>query len=395
MSDELTVFLATLADESRPVRAMKLTYLSDLTRQALAEFQATWRVLGQERRVELVNALVEQAEANIHLNFHAILRACLADPDPRVRKQAIEGLWEDEKPSLVAPLADLLNLDPEPEVRAAAAISLGRFVLLGALGEIADEPARLAGDALYASWRRHGESSAVRRRALEGLACSTIAGLAEMISSAYYDEDAQMRESALYAMGRHAHPRWAKFILAELTSQEPAMRYEAAQAAGEMGLKSAVQPLIRAVDDADGHVREAAVLALGKIGGPAARRVLEALVNGEDEGLAQAAEDALAELNFNSNQLEDVLLDFSAHPDPTSRDDAVEDEDADWEAEEDDLFSAGEFADRYGAGRFAVDDEFADEEDALEDEDIEEDDFAEDDDLDWDDDESDDEVDWR
>lgn len=388
MSDDLEFLLAQLADDSWPVRTMKLAHLSDLPRAAVVQFQDAWQTFGRERRLELITTLVEQAEANIHMNFHAVLRACLTDADPRVRKQAIEGLWEDERTSLVAPLVTLLSTDPEPDVRAAAAISLGRFVLLGALGEIADASARLASDALHAAWNRRGESAEVRRRALESLACSLSPDLPDMIRSAYYDEDAQMRESALYAMGRHGHPRWAKFILAELTSYEPGMRYEAALAAGEIGLKSAVQQLIRAVDDADGHVREAAVLALGKIGGPAARRALEALIAGQDETLAQAAEDALAELSFNSEQIDNVMLEFSARPAARTPLSAADEADEDWgDADGGDLFDEDDgFADRYG------DDGFDDEEDAFGEDAFDED---EDDGLDWDDEDSDDDLDWR
>ncbi len=120
MADDLELLLAHLGDDNRPVRTMKLAYLSDLSRPAVGQFQDAWETLGLERRVELITALVEQAEANIHLNFHAVLRACLMDTDPRVRQQAIEGLWEDEKTTLVAPLITLLGSDPEPGVRAAA-----------------------------------------------------------------------------------------------------------------------------------------------------------------------------------------------------------------------------------------------------------------------------------
>lgn len=383
MSNDLESLLTQLADESRPIRAMRLTYLSDLTRAALGQFQETWDTLAPERRVELITTLVEQAEANIHVNFHAVLRACLTDADPRVRKHAIEGLWEDERPSLVPPLIALLHTDPEAEVRAAAAVSLGRFALLGALGEIADEPAQLAGDALRAAWDRYDESSEVRRRALEGLACTACPDLPELINAAYYDEDARMRESALYAMGRDAHPRWNKIVLAELASHEPAMRYEAALAAGEMGLKSAVKPLIRALDDVDSHVREAAVLALGQIGGVAARRALEMLVAGEDEQLASAAGDALAELSFNSEQLDDVMLEFPAQamgrsPAGAALTDA-EAFDADLGDEEDEgFFDEGDLY----------------EEDFLDDE-YEYDELDEEGDLDWDDEDLEDDLDWR
>ena len=57
---------------------------------------------------------------------------------------AIDGLWEDNRPTLVGPLVNLATNDPVAEVRAAAAIALGRFVLLGALGEISEARAAQA-----------------------------------------------------------------------------------------------------------------------------------------------------------------------------------------------------------------------------------------------------------
>lgn len=312
MSEGLIAFLEVLADESRPVRSINLAELSDLTRSQLATFRAAWDGLSPSRRLELVSHMVEQAEANIHLNFHAILRTCLQDEDARVRQLAIEGLWEDEKTNLIQPLVDLLNGDPSVEVRAAAAMSLGRYVLLGVLGEIAEAPARLAEAALQAAWDRHDEPIEVRRRVLESLAFSTNPALRQMIRDAYYHEEDLMRQSAIFAMGCSADARWARYILAELDSQQPAMRFESAVAAGEIGLREAVQPLIRRLDDPDSGVREAAATALGKIGGPAARRALEALLGSSDEALVAAAEDALDELAFNSQDLPNLMMDYSA-----------------------------------------------------------------------------------
>lgn len=298
MSQEFDAFLTVLADESRPVRAIDLIPLSDLGRDRLPHFAGAWSGLSPARRRELVVALVEQAEVNIHLNFHAVLRSLLGDPDETVRRLAVEGLWEDEKPSLVKPLIVLLREDASAEVRASAAISLGRFILLGVLDEIGPEPASAAESALHETWFREGEVNAVRRRALEGLAYGSLPDLNELILNAYYDEDESMRQSALFAMGRTADSRWSKLVLTELDSYEPAMRFEAAQAAGELSLRPAVQPLIRHLDDPDQAVREAAVAALGKIGGPVAKRVLKAVLKVDDEVLAQAADDALAELTF-------------------------------------------------------------------------------------------------
>lgn len=311
MTQEFDSLLIALADESRPVRSIDLFPLSDLDRGRLPRFSGAWSGLAPARRRELAAALVEQAEANIHLNFSAILRSLLGDQDETVRRLAIEGLWEDEKPSLVAVLIGLLREDSSAEVRASAAVSLGRFVWLGVLEEIGPEHASAAESALHETWFREGEPSAVRRRALEGLAFGSLPDLNELILNAYYDENELMRQSALFAMGRTADSRWAKLVMSELESHEPAMRFEAAQAAGEMGLRPAVQQLIRHVDDPDESVREASVAALGKIGGPAAKRALQTLLKSDDEALAQAADDALAELNFGAELDENALAEVS------------------------------------------------------------------------------------
>ncbi len=368
MTQDFDALLQQLTDAGRPVRSIDLFALSDATRDRVTDFERAWKELEVDRRLELVNSMVEQAEANIHLNFHAVLRALLRDPDGRVRKLAIEGLWEDERTNLVLPLIALLRGDPMADVRATAAVSLGRYLLLGALGEIDAKPVREAEQALREAWFRSGEVNDVRRRALEGLACCELRGINEMIRSAYYDDDASMRQSALFAMGRTADSRWSKLVLAELNSYEPAMRFEAAQAAGEIGLKSAVARLVECIEDVDSAVREAAVIALGKIGGPNARRILKAVLRGDDEALAHAAEDALDELSFGSSSVDDALMVYEPGTALEAELTGERVERFDDEDEDDDAF---------GVDDFSLDD----------DDDFDDDGFGDDDDddsIDWD-----------
>ena len=386
MPSKLTSCLALLADEDRPVRTIDLADLSDLSRNQVAEFHAAWRDLNSSRRLELITAMVEQAETNIHFIFHAVLRACLTDGDAQVRRLAIEGLWEDERVSLVPTLSGLLTNDPSDDVRSTAATALGRFVLLGVLGDIAEEPARQAEDALHLAWERSGEPVSVRRRVLESLAPTDTADLHVLIGDAYYSDNELMRQSAIFAMGRSANPRWNKIVLAELNSREPAIRFEAAEAAGEMAIRAAVQPLIQRLDDPDKDVREAAALALGKIGGLAARRALQALAAGDDERLAEAAAEALEELLFNSTHLDDALDDSDGSASPRSRASRSTDEDLiftddDDDDDDDDFDDADEETDD-----FDQDDDDYDGDDWDDDPDEEDDSFDEaEDDLDFDD----------
>ena len=390
MLSKLASCLALLADEDRPVRTIDLADISDLSRNQVAEFRAVWHDLSPSRRLELITVMVEQAETNIHLVFHAALRACLTDGDAQVRRLAIEGLWEDERVSLVPTLSGLLTNDPSDDVRSTAATALGRFVLLGVLGDIAEEPARQAEDALHLAWERSGEPVSVRRRVLESLSYTDTADLHALIGDAYYSDNELMRQSAIYAMGRSANPRWNKIVLSELNSREPAIRFEAAEAAGEMAIRAGVQPLIQRLGDTDKDVREAAALALGKIGGPAARRALEALVAGDDERLAEAAAEALEELMFNSTHLDDALDDSDGSASSRSRaarsadEDLIFDED---EHDEDDFDDADEDTADFDQDDDAYDgDDWDDDTDGFDDLDEEGDSFDEaEDDLDFDD----------
>lgn len=377
MTESIQALLAKIIDETRPVRSLDLTDLSDLARSELGSFRLAWAALTEARRLELVTNLIEQAETNIHLNFHAILRTFLDDPDPRVRRLAIDGLWEYERANLIAPLVALLEGDPVADVRAAAATSLGRYILRGALGEIADEMAREAEEALHMAWYRAGEPVDVRRRALESLAYSSMPELPALIQNAYYDENALMRQSALFAMGRSADRRWARLVLAELSSPEPPMRFEAAVAAGEMALREAVAVLIRRLDDPDSSVREAAATALGKIGGPVAKRALRALTESGDEALAQAAEDALDELTFGS---ENVLLEVDADA-GKSRPALSDDEDDEDDLDDEDVEYDDDLTD-LDLGDLELDDLL--DEDIEDDLDDDEDDWADEDDDDLD-----------
>lgn len=375
MAEDLEFTLRKLADESRPVHMTNLAPLSDMPRGQAEVFRTAWEDFSSERRLELARALVEQAESNIHLNFFAILRELLRDPDAEVRRLAIEGLWEDNRASLVTPLATLAIEDPAPAVRAAAAASLGRFVLAGVLDEIAAEPAEQAEETLRTVWHRQGEVTEVRRRALEGLAYVELPDVRELIHMAYYDEDPLLRQSAVFAMGRSADRRWAKFVLAELESRLEAMRFEAAVAAGELNLPTAVKSLIRLLEDRDRTVREAAATSLGQIGGPAARRALEEAAGSGDETLADAAETALEELRFATGDVSDPLFDvaparqgrFSGQTGDSAHDeddDEYDDEAVDYPAEDVDWLDE---ADEGGEAGDEIDEEWPDDEDAYQD----------------------------
>jgi HEAT repeat protein len=305
---EFEELLQKLGDHQTPLSISSLYGLSHLTRVEAQLFQEVWSLVDAGRRQWILQSLVDIAEASFEVDFNPIFRLCLNDEDAVVRSRAIEGLWEDEDLTLAGLLVRLLRDDPSESVRAAAATSLGRFVLLGELEKIEAALAMMVEDALLGAIYDPHETLEVRRRAMESIAYSGQAQVQDIIEMAYYDDEEKMRISAIFAMGRSADPLWHEMVIAELDNPNPEMRYEAARACGELEASAALSALIYLIEaDPDPEVQEMAIWALGRIGGKEARRVLEACCESEDEALRQAAEEALDELNFLGGHL-DLLL---------------------------------------------------------------------------------------
>jgi HEAT repeat protein len=276
----------------------------------MSTFRTAWESFSADQRRQLVQALVELAEASFQVNFDAIFELCLQDPDDEVRVLAIEGLWENEQISLIGPLLAMLRADPSVQVRAAAASSLGRYVLAAELERI--EPpiqARLTTE-LLTTIHLAGESVDVRRRALESVAYASTPEVLQPLEIAYYDEDERMRISAIIGMGRTCDKCWSAILLQELTSTSVAMRYEAALACGELMLREAVPALIPLLDDADRQVQDAAIWAMGQIGGSQAKQALLEAYQEADDNTRAALDEALAEQALFEGDLDFVLYEM-------------------------------------------------------------------------------------
>jgi len=288
--------LAHIQDVESELLLSRLYGLSDLTPKEEARLQNAWGYIQIRRRRHIIQALIELAEASSLVDFRAVFRLCLSDEDGQARVLAINGLWEDRDRHLASLLIRLLREDPVPEVRAAAAMVLGNSVLRGEL-ENWGQATRVR-EALFETLVSSGELLEVRRRTLESLAYATDERVPPLIEAAYHGEEAKMRVSALFAMGRSADPRWASMVLQELRSSDPEMRYEATRACGELQLVQAVPMLEKLTCDPDREVQETTIWALGQVGGPEARRILEACYEQADESICEAIEEAVAELSL-------------------------------------------------------------------------------------------------
>jgi HEAT repeat protein len=281
--------------------------LSKLEAEEVTRVRAVWPYVPVELRRRVMSQLVDLAEADFEVDFGAMFRLGLEDEDAEVRAISVEGLWEDEDVRLVPLLVARLIEDEAIAVRAEAAKSLGRFILLGELQKIRPDPVAIAYDTLLATARDTDEHPEVQRRALESLAYAGTEAVSALIQEAFHSSDEKMRVSAVFAMGRSADGCWARQVRQELFSPNPELRYEAARACGELELEETVTELEELADDADPEVQEAALWALGQIGGNKARQILERYCDASDESTRTAAEAALDELEFLHGDLSDFF----------------------------------------------------------------------------------------
>lgn len=290
-----TTLAAMQAEES--FNAALFYGLSNLSIDDMERVKPVWSGLSTEYRQKLVQQLVDTAETNFDLDYRTLAFYSLKDDEPVVREAAIELLWEDESLEWMGRLIDLAQWDEAISVRAAAASELGRFILLGELGELPEAETVRAQDTVIALLTDEDEDIEVRRRALEAIANCGHEIVNEAIDEAYHSSDERMRASALFAMGRTCDARWESIILREIDSSNPAIRYEAARASGELEIAEAVPQLARLSRENDREIQNVAIWSLGEIGGIQAMRHLSVLAEeaeeAEDDDLLELIEDAI------------------------------------------------------------------------------------------------------
>ena len=315
MKDSLDVLLEALRTSAEMPAQASLYCFSNLGDQETERVREVWPHQPVALRRRLIARLVELAEADFALDFGMVFRLGLEDEDAEVRTTAIEGLWEDQDVRLAPRLAAVLREDKAVGVRAAAATSLGRFILLGELEKIRPKPRAVAYEALLAACQAPDEHAEVQRRALESLAYVGDEVVVKTICEAFAASEEKLRISAVFAMGRSADARWDDQVQQELDSPNPEMRYEAALACGKLQLSETVPRLEELADDVDSEVQDAALWALGQIGGDEAREILTRCCCVGNEATQVAAKAALEELDFLHGDLSEFFTDLIREPD--------------------------------------------------------------------------------
>jgi HEAT repeat protein len=297
MLSPIDEIISELKNSAKPLSNAKLSELSSINAEELKLLKEVWPTIERKRRQQIVSRLVALAEENFELDLDNVFKNCLDDPDAEVRSRAIEGLWENEEPSLINTLLNLLEHDSSERVQAAAATGLGRFVMLAEHQKLHSSYSSKMYQALLAIVGDKNKPLEVKRRALEAIAPRSSPRVERVISEAYHNGHPKLRASSIYAMGKNCSPAWLPILLKELANADTEIRYEAAGACGEIGEEEAVPYLINLVEDPNLEVQLATIQALGKIGGTEAKNRLEQCLDDDSEVIQQAAEQALRELN--------------------------------------------------------------------------------------------------
>ena len=191
----------------------------------------------------------------------------LRHPDGEVRfRAALTG----HASAPVEDLVERLRSDPEPGVREAAtwalAHVLGKLRTIEALPQLSllltDDVPEVAAKAAFSLGQVGGDEAV------------------QLLIGALEDDRVAVRDEATSALGRL--PESLASLTAAASHPLPQVRAQVTEALGFLAHPEAVPVLIAALEDDDADVRFSALLALGSAEGPEARRALEALTAAPD-----------------------------------------------------------------------------------------------------------------
>ena len=299
----LELYFQQISTESTPLKYGDLAQLSGLTDSEVSSMNRLWASVPVERRRKLIERLVTMAENNIDLDFTSVFKHSLSDVDPTVRALGVNGLWESNDRKLVRPLIALLQEDSHKDVRASAAVALGKFGELAQDGKLLSRDGERIKEMLLTLLEEPDEDPEVWRRVLEAASVFNTPRVRELIGSAYASEESKLRISAIFAMGKTADAAWLPTLIKAADDDDPAIRYESAIALGELAEEEAVPHLVQLIKDHDTQVQLASIKSMGAIGGQLATHTLQKCLSANDDSIQEAAEVALRDIDLEDDPM--------------------------------------------------------------------------------------------
>jgi len=272
--------------------------LSDLSRADARALRRAWPSLERNTRYRCVALMASLATDELRYNFERALLVALSDEDPEIRTMAADALWESESSAALDELLRLLAREDAPAVRVTLINALGRYARLASEDQLSisqrESIERVLLDAVDNDPRAE-----VRASAMAAVAYLRPASLGPSLERAFDEGDDDERLAAVQAMGRFGGREWASRIIDALRGGDSDLRIEAAQAAPYVEDTRVIPFLFDAAEDEDDtDLQRAAVAALGELGGEQVQRFLEEMRDTTSGELAEAIEEALANVRF-------------------------------------------------------------------------------------------------
>jgi HEAT repeat protein len=278
--------------------------LSDLSDEALLALRPVWQGLDTGYKQLLVEILIDEMQDDLYgMNYDELGVLCLTDAQASVRRAGAELLAISDSLAVLEHLVRAIQVERVDMVKAELATTLGAFVYLDEVGDIAEGATAEARELLLRLYLDEGEGSEVRGRALEAIAYSSEVDVDAYIMACYRGSDDVLKRSAVVAMGRTADTaRWENIVIDEIERGTGDVQLEAVRAAGELQIEEAVPVLMAFFEDSDTPGQEVVVWSLGEIGSREAVRFLERIAEiaeeEDDEEMLMLVEDALSQANL-------------------------------------------------------------------------------------------------
>lgn len=254
-----------------------------------------------EERLRAAELLAAWPQARSPAWLEAAIRT---DPDPRIRKRAVELLASDDLAT--SQVITRALQDPDAEVRQAALSQAGRFPEIG--------PAVLA-TAVDGEAQAHTQNLVI-----DALAEQFANSPAELVDLLMGQERRAARLAAVQALGRIADPSAVSVLRLMMSDDEPQIRAICATALGNVG-EGGLAELDGALEDPDEEVRVAALVALWRLDRESIHKALEILR--ADPSVAVRMELARRLGEDNTERSQNGLLALSNDPHPGVRREAL------------------------------------------------------------------------
>ena len=273
----------TLIEQADPFPLQFLQLFSDITLEDLQKVEKIWPKVPQQRKVSLLQALEDLMQIDTLISCDDFGFFALDDDDPVVKSQSIGLLWECADLNLASRFIKILEEDKDPDLSAAAASGLGKFVLLGELDEIPQKHADKVMKTLIEKYKTT-DNDALKQNILESLGYASNAQVNGFITEAIKQPEKEWVLSALFAIGRSDNEQWRKVILEKLNDLDPDVQLEAVKAAGELEISDSKEIIIDIIKNTspEEELHLQAIWSLSMIGGNEILNIFDNMLDSSD-----------------------------------------------------------------------------------------------------------------